>query len=116
MVKETNTYKCGQCHFEFQDGAKVCQGCNGDIVYGATEHEISEAGKTGAILWGVGTILLFYLLPALLNDWFELDLEAGFGFGLWPFAFAGGAAMVGYVTSAAKATSKLAGQCRTFRR
>jgi len=116
MVQETNTYTCGQCHFEFQAGAKVCQGCKGDIVYGATEHEIREAGKMGAILSGVGTLLLFYFLPALLNDWFELDFEPAFGLSFWLVAVAGFAAMVGGVTSVAKATSKLAGQCRTFRR
>lgn len=114
-MQELNTFKCGQCHFEFEGGAKVCQGCNGDIVYGATPHEIGEAGKTGAIIWGVVTLLFFYLVPDLLNDWFGSSFKAGYGLGFWPFLGVAVASIVGYATASASAASKLSGQCRTFR-
>lgn len=109
------TYTCGQCHFEFNKGVRVCQGCQGTVIYGATQQETNEAGSFGAIIWAVLMALLLYGLPALLNKYVETHFKIGFGLGFTSLIFLGVAAMFGYFRGMTRAQRAHAGECRTFR-
>lgn len=80
-MSAVQTVKCGQCRFEFEHGAHICQGCTGRIVYGATTNEIAEAMKIGAFLFAILGAILTYGLPALLNSQLHTTLPGGWGLG-----------------------------------
>jgi hypothetical protein len=113
---ERQKVKCGLCHFEFDRGVSVCQGCQGNVVYGATDGETSDAAKTHGIIWAVGAMFLIYALPQILKSQLGWNVEPGWGFGgysLVAVVAAGlwGAGRGGYLAAEAKS-----GWVRTFRR
>lgn len=46
---------CGLCKTDINDGAIVCVGCQGTVIYGATKRELDTAFKIGAALGAIGT-------------------------------------------------------------
>ena len=75
------TISCGLCRFEFMHGAHVCQGCRGEIVYGATKRERDDSLKYGFFLGLIIAGALVYGIPALLNAKLGLSISQGFGLG-----------------------------------
>ncbi|QKJ65468.1 hypothetical protein HQN60_01240 [Deefgea piscis] len=74
------------CHYEFLHGAKVCQGCQGDVVYGSTDDESSFSGSFGAFVFGGLAAIILYALPFLLNVKFEFNFALGWGLSaIWGF-------------------------------
>ncbi|PAV25277.1 hypothetical protein CF392_11785 [Tamilnaduibacter salinus] len=108
--------KCGLCHYEFEHGARVCQGCQGTVVYGATGAESSEGFKVGALTWGVLTLLVFYGAPLLLNHQFDLNISVGWGLGIWALVPAAIAAFWGGFRGSASVDQAKEGLVRTYRR
>lgn len=111
-----NTTICGQCRFEFEVGAHVCQGCRGDIVYGETQYESAEALKLGAFVYGAGALALIYGLPIAITANWGTQLAPGWGmgfYGLIPAAIAAGFGGWQFTNSLAR---RSAGRIRTFRR
>jgi hypothetical protein len=106
---------CGQCHYEFDMGAHVCQGCTGSIVYGASDYEMLEARKIGGMMWGFIAVFLLYLLPMLLNSEFGYKTTMGWGMGVFGLAIVGVAVVWGAFTNQAKVKAEKAGLIRTFR-
>lgn len=82
-MQQAQTVRCGRCDFEFRIGVHACQGCTGHVVYGATQYEVSEARKFGAMLWGAGGFALVYFLPMFLNAQFGFTIGNGWGLGPW---------------------------------
>ncbi len=68
--------KCGHCHSELEYGVHVCRYCNSDIVYGATQEELTAATGRGMMLGGGVVVLLLYIIPFVLKVEF---IKPGFG-------------------------------------
>lgn len=107
---------CGLCHYEFSDGATVCQGCFGTIVYGATDSEVDESAKAMALLCGFGAAFVLFALPVILNSKFGTSLSAGWNLGWWSLVPLLAAAIWGYHRGVVNAERKHRGKVRTFRR
>ncbi len=76
-MSDVPTYTCGQCHYNFNHGAHVCQGCRGTIVYGATQREVSEAQKLWGFSFGLIALIGFHTIPMYLNSSFNWSLPTG---------------------------------------
>jgi hypothetical protein len=75
------TINCGLCNFAFVRGVYVCQGCQGDVWYGATKAERSEVAKYSMVLCGGTAAAIIYGIPALLNSKLGTTIPTGFGLG-----------------------------------
>lgn len=109
-----STYICGKCHFEFNEGVSVCQGCHGQVVYGATAYEQGEAGKLGAMVWGAIALVIMFGVPELINQKTEMHVTLGYGLGLFSIVPIGVAAMFGYMRGVSRVVKEKKGTCRTF--
>ena len=109
------TVTCGLCHYEFQYGAHVCQGCQGTVIYGASNHELIEARKTGAAIWGLLAFGVMYLLPMLAGDQLGWKMGPGWGLGFWGLVPVLGAAVWGGFSQEGKERAEKFGLVRTFR-
>ncbi|WP_156894799.1 hypothetical protein [Janthinobacterium sp. 1_2014MBL_MicDiv] len=114
MAQKTSS--CYQCHFEFNVGAHVCQGCRGDIVYGATQGEVAEASKIGAGVFGVASLALIYAAPFFLNKYASTDIQVGWGMGFYGLGIAAAAAVVGAYKFTSDLHQRKRSSIRTFRR
>jgi hypothetical protein len=110
------TVSCGQCRFEFVHGAHVCQGCRGDIVYGATEYEANEAFKVWGVLAAVLIGAAVFGVPQLLNKKFEMQIPVAFGLGFYGFGVAIVAGLAGGIYGSMSVRNQKKGYVRTFRR
>lgn len=109
------TIKCGLCHYEFDCGVHVCQGCQGTVVYGATREELADGAKLGAIVWGGGALFLFYALPHLLNSQFGWTISSGWGVGIWGLVIVMATGVWGVMSGSTRVQKSLSGLVRTFR-
>ena len=107
--------KCGLCHYEFEYGVHVCQGCKGSVVYGASNYELLEARKLGAMIWGVLAFLALFLLPMLAGSELGWKVQTGWGLGIWGLAVVAGAAIWGAFSHEGKERAAKYGMVRTFR-
>jgi hypothetical protein len=109
-------FNCKLCDFQFSNGVVVCQGCQGDVVYGATEHERDEAMK----YWGFGTAglvaMVLYGLPMLIASNFAIALPAGLGLGFYALGIMAIAGIAGAVYGLRRTDDKYSRHVRTFRR
>ena len=64
--------KCPLCSFLFNRGDRICQGCKGNIYYGATPDEYNDAKKVGA---GVGVLIAIALF--FLSMWLNVAVNFG---------------------------------------
>ncbi len=116
MPDQQNTapsYSCEECHREFQYGAHKCQGCLADIVYGATQHEISDARFKGFGVWVLAAFFALMLSPVLAESLFDRDFPTAWGLGysvgyLLIFVSAG----VGAYRAGQKKEQQMAGRIR----
>lgn len=107
--------KCGLCHYDFDYGVQICQGCTGTVVYGATQSETSIAFSTGAQFVGIISLLLMYGLPLLLNAQFSWSIGLGWSLGLYgiiPCAIVG---FLGGIVFRHKEKESKKGLIRTFK-
>lgn len=107
---------CGLCHFEFTHGAHVCQGCTGNIIYGETQRERSEAAKIGAFIFGAGGLLFIYGLPIFLNIQFGTKIASAWGMGIIGLGISAGAAIVGAFVFTSSLRKRKRQEIRTFKR
>lgn len=114
-MSQLEKVKCGLCHYEFDMGAHVCQGCRGDVVYGATHYELVEAGKVGALLWGFIALFGLYMLPILLNSQLGFQAVMGWGLGIYAMLIVFAGAIYGGLSGKAKVRAEKYGLIRTFR-
>jgi len=109
-------FNCRLCDFQFPNGVVVCQGCQGDVVYGATEHERDEAMK----YWGLGTAGLvatvLYGLPIVVESNFAIALPAGLGLGFYALGIMAVAGFAGAIYGLRRIDNKYSRYVRTFRR
>jgi hypothetical protein len=110
------TVNCGQCRFEFRHGAHVCQGCQGDIIYGPTKTESSDATKWGAILAASIAAALVYGIPLFLNSKLQTSIANGFGLGAYGAGLVAVSGFAGAAYAAHYLDRSKAGVVRTFRR
>lgn len=108
-------YVCGECHYEFDRGVSTCQGCLGKVVFGATDQELSNAGKAEGFIWAGGAILVLYVLPKMLNDHLDMTISHGWGMGSYGLFVASVAAIYGYNHGKRKVRSAKYRQVRTFK-
>lgn len=107
--------RCGLCHFEFEHGVHVCQGCTGIVVYGSTAFERKQAFQVGFLVWGGGTLLAIYFLPTLLNTQLGWSLTSGLGLEIWGLLVGFVAGLLGGAWGVSKLEEQMRGQIRTFR-
>ena len=107
---------CGLCHFNFTYGAKVCQGCQGTIIYGPTAGEVAESAKTWSLFYGLGTAFVLYLIPFIMSTNWDFKISTGWGLGAWGLIPVVGAFLWGYSTGMTKAHEAHSREVRTFRR
>jgi hypothetical protein len=112
---EYKTTTCGLCRFEFMHGAHVCQGCRGEIVYGATKRERDDNLKYGFISGLIIAGAFVYGIPTLLNAKLGMSISQGFGLGGYALGLTaiGGIAAAGYALVAVE--RRKAKLVRTFR-
>lgn len=110
------TSSCGLCHYEFNIGAYVCQGCRGDITYGATSQELAEASKMGFIIFGIVGFALVYVLPMLFNKYLSMHLGDGWGLGFYGLVLVAASAGFGAYKFRSGLLNAEASTIRTFRR
>ncbi len=115
-MSEMMKIKCGLCSYEFEHTARICQGCQGSIVHGATDQEISNAHNGGLIIWGFASALLVYGLPAFINSQFDSNISIAFGLGFWGLFPVGLAALLGGHKEKERERGSKCGQIRTFRK
>ncbi|NMX77587.1 hypothetical protein HBO23_31970 [Pseudomonas sp. WS 5532] len=113
---EKDMYSCGLCHFEFASDVKICQGCHGFVVFGATEAEKAEGAKTGAVVWGGSLLAAVYILPSILQQVFGWHIPIGWGMGLYGLIFPAVGSLIGNFRGRAAVEAKHAGTCRTIAR
>ena len=109
------TFTCGHCHFEFNNGVTTCQGCLGTVVWGATHQEMHQAGLFMAIVGAVIGALLMFGIPAALNNYLGTAIKLGYGLGFGALIPVGITAMAGYFWGSNNAVKAHRGECRTFR-
>jgi hypothetical protein len=95
-----NEHVCGLCKTSINPGAYVCVGCQGTVVYGASNAEIETAVKFGG---GIG---FFVVLFSWAHFW---------GFSLHTLIAGAVGAGVGAWIATTIARNARAGQVRTFR-
>lgn len=109
-------YPCGLCHYEFIHGATVCQGCQGEIVYGPTVRELEEYSKLWAIIWGISVAGILLGGPSALNSAFGFKIATGWGLGFWTILLIAAGAFWGNHHGAQLAFAAHRGKIRTIRR
>lgn len=112
---QNDKYSCGQCHYEFDRGVSICQGCLGKVVFGASAQELSNAGKVGGFFWAAGTLLAVYAIPQFLNAQLGMTISTGWGVGSYGLLVAAGAAFFGYIQGERKERSAKYRLVRTFK-
>lgn len=115
-MSEVSRVSCGLCHYEFIHGAKVCQGCQGTIVYGPTQAEVAESAKLWSVMMGMVVAFLVYMLPFILVTNWGFKVAVGWGLGIWGLAGLGVAFAYGFIYGRNKAVDDHIGKVRTFRR
>ena|GEM_PF-3179913 len=68
--------KCGLCGFEFEKGMKICQGCQGEIEYGAG----GMAFVFGVLYAGLFGYVFYKLLGFEFESWWGLGIFFSVGF------------------------------------
>lgn len=106
--------KCNLCKVEFEDGASVCKGCRGDIVYGPTTTEIGDARKLGFFLFAIPIFFLIYFVPLMVRNYVEIPASLGMGY--WGMLFVISIGMCGSLIFNGKVHEKKAHLIRTFQR
>ncbi|HUX89130.1 MAG TPA: hypothetical protein VMV48_00380 [Gallionellaceae bacterium] len=117
-MSDIKKYKCGFCHLEHPEGAVVCQagGCGADIVYGASNLEISDARALGALKWGFITLGIIYVIPQQLNAQFSWSIPNGWGVGVFGLVVALGLAFWGATKEDVKIRESKRGAVRYYRK
>ncbi|HUB50101.1 MAG TPA: hypothetical protein VMB73_34450 [Acetobacteraceae bacterium] len=98
MMDNQVTFACGLCQSQVPMGARVCTGCQGTVLYGATPQELN----------------MYPMLPALLVFFvvmFFFDMSTR-----WHASVALGLAVVAFVVARNLIRSQRASMIRTFRR
>lgn len=116
MTLQNKKISCSLCHFEFPQGAHVCQGCNGDVVYGPTQRERTEATRIGAAIFGIGAVALVYGVPMLINDQFGTTISPNWGIGIGGLLICGAATLIGAFIFSSRIDQRMHGIVRTIRR
>jgi hypothetical protein len=116
LFMSENRHPCGLCHYEFIYSAKVCQGCQGEIVYGPTVGEIAEYAKLWAIIWGVAVAGILLGGPSAFNSIFGTTVAVGWGLGLWSILLIVAGVFWGNHYGTQQAFAEHRGKIRTFRR
>ena len=111
-----DTVNCGLCNFSFVRGVYVCQGCQGDVWYGATKAERSEVAKWGMVLCGGTAAAIVYGTPALLNSKLGTTIPSGFGLGSTGVVATIITALIGAALADRAYSRSKARLVRTFRR
>lgn len=114
-MPQNQNIKCGLCHYEFEHGALICQGCTGRIVYGATQQEINQGMLVGAVLYGFGSLFAIYWLPDLINSKASFKIPTAFGIGNWGLLIAIALAIWGAVNGGNNTKTGHSGEIRTFK-
>lgn len=115
MLQKNNLVKCGQCHYEFEHGVHVCQGCKGSVEYGATAYELNQAWQLGLKIGALISAILFLFLPQILSHELEWKLQFAYGLGIWVIPIGFITAIVGGYYFRRRELESKYGMIRTFR-
>ena len=63
MMDSQETFACGLCQSQVPMGARVCTGCQGTVVYGATPQELNTYSMLPAVLVFFVVMVLFGMSP-----------------------------------------------------
>lgn len=113
-MPEFSNIPCGLCNHELNYGLPECQGCQGTIVYGATDNEVAESANNWSIFFGLGASLLLYVVPLIVNASWSSEIPLGWGFGELAIMGVGVGLFWGYQIGAEKAYAVHSGDVRTF--
>ncbi|MCV2370006.1 hypothetical protein [Roseateles oligotrophus] len=80
-------WECPFCQTPTPTGARVCLGCDADIVYGLTQKQRSDVVKAALMGGGLVGAILMIVLPTWVHDFFlnylRLKVAAGWGLGIF---------------------------------
>jgi RNA polymerase subunit RPABC4/transcription elongation factor Spt4 len=79
---EKEGWVCGHCRSFVEHLQTVCAACHAEVAYSATRQEREEAWKTGLLLGGGFSMLIFLILPEFLNSKLGWVLPLGLGLGI----------------------------------
>ena len=77
------SWACPYCDTMVFDGARVCTGCQAELVYGLTSKEASEALYMGLFAGGGGAVLLLFGGPSWINAKMGWHISPAFGLGIY---------------------------------
>lgn len=92
---ETLGWYCGHCNSFVAHGQMVCTGCQAEVAYEATKHEVTNArvrgGTLGALVGGV----ISFGVPSFFNSHFNFSIPDGWGLGIYSLYIIAVPAMLG---------------------
>lgn len=94
---ETPGWYCGHCNSFVANGQMVCTGCQAEVAYEATKHEVTNAkvrgGTLGALVGGV----ISFGVPNFFNSHFNFSIPDGWGLGIYSLYIIALPAMLGVI-------------------
>jgi hypothetical protein len=84
-AEEIEGWICPHCQSTVRYDQRVCLGCQAEVVYGSTKAEQEEAAKTGLMLGGGFSVLLFLIFPKWLSSYLPWQVPVGLGLGIFAF-------------------------------
>ncbi|MEN4979908.1 hypothetical protein ABEI05_17565 [Erwinia billingiae] len=88
---------CGHCNSFVAQGQMVCIGCQAEVAYGATKHEVANARIQGGILGALCGGVINFGMPSFLNSHFNFSIPDGWGLGIYSLYFIAVPALLGVV-------------------
>ena len=98
MMNNQEAFACGLCQSQVPMGARVCTGCQGTVLYGATPQELNTYPMLPALVVFFVVVFFFGMSPG------------------WHASVALALAVVAFVVARNLIRSQRAGMIRTFRR
>lgn len=94
---ELQGWYCGHCHTFVAQGQMVCIGCQAEVAYEATKHEVAEARTRGGIIGAFFGGVLSFGIPSFLNYLFNFDIPDGWGLGIYSLCIIAVPAILGAI-------------------
>jgi hypothetical protein len=91
-------WHCGHCQTFVAQGQMVCTGCQAEVAYAATKHEVIAARMCGGILGVFFGAVPTFIIPSFLNSHFNFSIPDGWGLGIYSLFFIAVPAMLGAIS------------------
>ncbi|HDS6456023.1 TPA: hypothetical protein QH156_000994 [Morganella morganii subsp. morganii] len=80
---ETPGWYCGHCNSFIVHGQMVCTGCQAEVAYEATKHEVINARVRGGVLGELVGGVINFGVPRFFSSHFNFSIPDGWGLGTY---------------------------------